>query len=227
MIVDDEYLAGQILSEYVGRFVELELVAVCTRPTEAIELLRSEDINLLFLDIQMPGIDGFQLLASLDQQPIVVMTTARHDQAIRAYEFAIFDYLLKPIPFDRFALSVERVLLRLAEKTRPADRDSSEKFIHFKANYQHQQVGLKKILYLEGLKEYVRIVTESESYQTLASLKNLKEELDRTEFIQIHRSYIINRSKLASYGSTQVCMSNGDVIPVGRNFRKLFQDAMR
>lgn len=228
VIVDDEYLAIKVLEDYVSRTDELTLAASFKNPEEALVYLQDNPVDLLFLDIQMPCLDGFALLSQLKQPPLVIFTTARHDYALKAFDLNVLDYLAKPISFVRFRQAVNKAeeLLKyrkLAEKALPEE----DQFLTVNADYSSHKIPYAAILYIEGFGEYVKIFTEKKSYITLASLKSMEETLPDMDFCRVHKSYIVNIKEIASFNHQKISLLCGKEIAVGRNFRKAFLARMR
>jgi DNA-binding LytR/AlgR family response regulator len=226
--VDDEYLAIKVLEDYVSRTDELTLAASFKNPEEALTYLQDNPVDLLFLDIQMPRLDGFALLSQLKEPPLVIFTTARHDYALKAFDLNVLDYLAKPISFVRFQQAVNKAkeLLKyrqLAEK----DQQAEDQFLTVNADYSSHKIPYAAILYIEGFGEYVKIFTEKKSYITLASLKSMEETLPDMDFYRVHKSYIVKAKEIASFNHQKISLSCGKEIAVGRSFRKAFLTKMK
>jgi two-component system, LytTR family, response regulator len=228
VIVDDEPLARQLLTEYVRKIPYLQLVEVCASPLAAMEVLRSQPVDLLFLDIQMPEITGLTLLKVLQQKPLVVLTTAYSEYALESYELDVVDYLLKPISFDRFLRAVEKAHQRNTAATPPPSADTpvkeaSQPFIFVKDGTKLVKIRLSDILYVEGLKDYVAIHTRQQKIVTLQRLKNLEVQLPADQFIRIHHSYIVSLEGIDSVHKEKVQV--GSVfLPISETYRKPFKD---
>lgn len=198
LIIDDEYLARVLISDYVSKLPYLKLVAICKNASEAMEILEKEPIDLMFLDIQMPQLTGMDFVKSLNNKPLTIFTTAYPEYAIDSYELDIIDYLLKPISFERFLLSVKKAQqqFKLIQKT------EQKNYITIKSEHRLYKVLFQDILYIEGLKEYLSFYTkQGKRIITLESLKALEQKLP-DNFTRIHRSYIVNRNEVKSlYGN--------------------------
>lgn len=222
-IVDDEYLAIKIIEEYCSRVVGLKIERSFTRPTEAFEYLSSHPVELLFLDIQMPELSGFDLLKKLPNPPLVIFTTARHDYAVQAFELEVLDYLVKPIPFERFEKAVHKSVEYLEfKKLQRTTADSAKDCLMIKADYRIHKIMVDTIEYIEGLSEYVKIHTAERTYIPLASLRELMDQLPVAKFIRIHKSYIISVDHVISYSHQSVRLKNGKDIPIGRSYKSDF-----
>lgn len=225
LIVDDEDLALDILEEYINRIDYLQLEARCKSAVEALSILNAKNIDLIFLDIQMPGLTGIQFLRNLSNPPSVIFTTAYSEYALEGFELEALDYLIKPIPFERFINAVNRYFklnkqsLHIPEK---ADSESDRQpFIFIKSNKRMVKVFLHTILYIESLRNYVVIYLDNkESITTLNSITNIEEKLPETDFMRIHRSFIVAIDKIDSYSPANLEFG-GQLIPIGRNYKNM------
>lgn len=222
MIVDDEQLARTLLEEYIKKLPQLELAAVCKNPLEAMEVLQQEEVDLMFLDIQMPELTGVEFLKSMRVKPVVVFTTAYSEYALEGYQLDVIDYLVKPFPFERFVKAVDKAsefirLKKLDEAERPAQVMDDYIVVH--ADHKIYKIKLIDIKYIEGLKEYVSYFTEGKRIIALESLKKLEEILPPDRFMRVHRSYIvpIDRIKIMEGNQLEI---GGKMIPVGRSYRE-------
>lgn len=227
LIVEDEPLARNLLTEYVKKVPYLNLVNACPNAMAAVEIMREHDIDLLFLDIQMPEITGTSLYKILPKKPLVIFTTAYSEYAIEGFELDAVDYLLKPIPFERFLKAVEKAGARLMMRsdvtvvTPPADIQNPYVFV--KDGNKLVRIFLDDILYIEGLKDYVTIHTRQQKITTLQRMKNLEEQLPSDRFIRIHNSYIVNVQAIDAVHKNDVQI--GQVtLPVSDSYRKIFRD---
>jgi len=233
IIVDDEPLALDVLETYIEQVPELELVARCSNALEANKVLAEEEIDLMFLDIQMPQLTGIDFLKSLVRPPLVVFTTAYPNYAIEGFELDALDYLLKPISMERFLKAVNRAseMLKLrqadehpaTEQTADDELQTEDDFIFVKSDKKLVRVNYDDVLYIEGLKDYVIIRMEKGRVITLQTMKSLEDKLPRQRFQRIHRSYIVNLDKIqAIIGNMVEVMEKGQVkhLPVGKNYRE-------
>jgi len=228
VIVDDEYLAIKVLEDYVSRTDELTLAASFKNPQEALACLQDNPVDLLLLDIQMPRLDGFALLARLESPPLVIFTTARHDYALKAFDLNVLDYLAKPISFLRFQQAVSKAVEMLKyRKLVEKEQREEDQFLTINADYSSHKIPYAAILYIEGFGEYVKIFTEKKSYITLASLKSMEETLPDVDFCRVHKSYIVNIKEIASFNHQKINLCCGKEIAVGRSFRKAFLARMK
>lgn len=219
LLVDDEYLALNLLEEYVRQVPDLELLGREKLPIKALERLQQEQVDLLFLDIQMPVLSGNNLLKTLQSPPLVVFTTAYSEYAIEAYDLNVVDYLLKPFPFERFLQAVQKAKTLLQARQTGNQVSSQADFLSLKVDGKLVKVFLEDILYIEGLKEYVRFVcTGNRKYVTLESLRNLEEQLPAQSFNRVHKSYIVAKSKVNALDGNM--LEIGTVkIPISRTKR--------
>lgn len=221
IIVDDEPLALDILETLIAKVPDLELVARCENAIEAGEALKQHDVDLMFLDIQMPQITGIEFLKSLQNPPCVVFTTAFPDYAIDGFELNAVDYLLKPISTDRFLKAYNKVSDKLS--TKKGEEDSSDDFMYVKADKKLIKVHYDDIIYIEGLKDYVQIKHDTGRIITLQTMKALEAKLPGHIFKRIHRSYIVNFNRLKAVdGNSIEVVEKGQVknLPIGKNYRE-------
>lgn len=221
-IVDDEPLARDILEVYVKENPNLELVALCKNAKEVLSLLEVEQIDLLFLDIQMPDISGMNLAKSLQNPPFIVFTTAYDKYAVDGFEVNAVDYLLKPISPERFNKSVEKVQYLIETRPQTGQKDN---FIFVRADYQDVKVMFDDILYIEGLKDYVRIVTNEKRIITLTNIKGMYAKLPQDRFARVHKSFIVAVDKVNTIKGSSLLIGNKE-IPIGLTFKDQFKKIM-
>lgn len=227
IVLDDEPIAIQYISDYVSKMPRLELLATFSNPLEAYELIETGEVELVFLDIQMPGITGIEFTRTLQKKPAIILTTAYSEYAMEGYELDVVDYLLKPISFERFARAVNKATGRLAAQ---ADQNESvaltgtefsafpRNYIFVKSGYKSVKVNISEILYIEGMKEYVVIHTKGKKYSKLDRMKNIENLLKDQGFIRIHKSYIVPIKNIdAIFGNTVEV--GGVQLPLGRSFK--------
>ncbi len=224
LIVDDEPLAQEILETYIGNIPSLHLVGKCSNAIEANEMLHQHQVDLMFLDIQMPQLTGIDFLKSLAHPPMVIFTTAYSNYALEGFELDIIDYLLKPISFERFMKSVNKAteLLELNKKEVSEVTAGGDDFFFVKSDKKLIKVKYSEILYVEGLKDYVIIRMEVGRVITLQTMKSLEEKLPLHLFKRIHRSYIVSVGRInAIDGNVVEIMEKGIAkhIPIGKNYR--------
>ena len=225
LIVDDEPLAREILGQYVAQNDELQLVGTCKNAKEVIELLQKESVDVLFLDIQMPGISGMALMKSLENPPLVVFTTAYDQYAVEGYEVRAVDYLLKPISPDRFNKAVEKVKEMIQYKQQDKSSTNDLNYMFIRSDYQDVKVLFDDILYVEGLKDYVKVVTKQKRIITLTNIKGMLEKLPQDKFIRVHKSYIVAKDKVQTVKGTILTIADKE-IPIGLTFKDNFKKEM-
>jgi two-component system, LytTR family, response regulator len=234
IIIDDEPLAQEIIEEYIGKVPFLNLVAKCSSAFDAFDALRQHTVDLIFLDIHMPHINGIDFIKSIEYKPMFILTTAYSEHALESYEINALDYLLKPIPFNRFIKAVNKAydLYSLKKKSEngsaaPLPKPTSnatEKFLLVKTDYQTVRIDLENVLYIEGLKDYVKIYTSNaKPVITLNSLKKLSEKLPNDDFVRVHKSFIISLSKIQSMSRGRIYIGD-KVIPIGDSYKDFFNE---
>lgn len=219
IIVDDEPLALEYLSKHILKDERLNLIAKCRNAPMAEEVLKKEKVDLVFLDIQMPGKTGVDLARTLDANTMVIFTTAYEKYAIDGYEVNAIDYLLKPIDFTRFKKASDKAAELTALK---ATRDG-DKFIFVKSEYQNLKIFLKDILYVEGLKDYVKIfiTTQAKPILSRQNLKSIETQLPSEGFQRVHKSYIISHNKITSVNKLKIMVREKE-IPLGDSYKEDF-----
>lgn len=227
VIVDDEPLALDVLESYIDKIDHLELVARLDNAIEAFNLLNREQVDLLFLDIQMPRLSGIELLRNISSPPKVIFTTAYRDYALQGYELDVMDYLLKPISFDRFLKAVNKLnrdsLIEPGIKAQESSftnipQQYEEAFLYLKADKKMVKILLKDILYIESLKDYIRVKTTSKTVTAYQRISYMEEKLPENRFLRIHRSFIVAKDKIDAFSPPSVEI--GDItLPIGRNYR--------
>lgn len=238
--IDDEPLALNVMEDFIGKIPFLEFVRSCNSAFEAIEVLNSQKIDLVFLDINMPHLSGIDLLKSLEHQPLIIFTTAYSEFALDGYDMNATDYLLKPVAFSRFLKAVNKAfeiyLLRNKAKSIEKITDISDDLgqMMVKADYKTQKIFFGNIIYIEGLKDYVKIFTkvpnQSKSVKSLrpvitkSTLLHLEEKLPEN-FLRIHKSFIINLSNIEVVENNKVIVED-KIIPIGNKYRKEFYERL-
>lgn len=228
IIVDDEPLAQDVLETYIEKMPELHLVQKCNNAFEANEAVKNHDIDLMFLDIQMPQLTGTDFLRSLSNPPLVIFTTAYSNYALDGFELNAIDYLLKPISMDRFLKAVNKAVEQIQLKRKDeapvheAPVEEGPDYIFVKADKKLIKVNFPEIIYIEGLKDYVIIRLDNSRVITLQTMKSLEDKLPTDKFKRIHRSYIVNIDKIdAVVGNMIEVSEKGQLkhLPVGKNYR--------
>ncbi len=223
ILVDDEPIALDILENYIQRLDALTLVGRFTSPSKAFQLLQTEKVDLLFLDINMPNLTGIELLQSLSRPPKVIFTTAYSEYALLGYELDIVDYLLKPIAYPRFLKALNKVikLESISQVAASIPSAIEPSYIFIQANKKMQKVQLADIIYIESIGNYVKIHTTSTTIVVHSSLSYMEEKLPADQFIRIHRSFIVALSHLKAYTHTNVEIAD-QALPISRNYKAGF-----
>jgi len=226
IIVDDEPLALNLLEDNIKKIPFLKLIKKCKNVTEALKIYNEEKIDLIFLDIEMPDISGIQFLKSLKNKPMVIFITAYEKYALEGFDLDVLDYLLKPVSFDRFLKAVNKAneyFNFINTKSSPQENQGIyHDYIFVKSDHKIIKINTNDILYVEGLKDYVKIYSGGRPIFTLLSLKFLEEKLSPEKFIRVHRSYIISISKIEYIGKSKVNIADAS-IPISNFYReKLF-----
>ncbi|CAH0189060.1 LytTR family DNA-binding domain-containing protein [Chryseobacterium sp. WG14] len=214
IIVDDEPLAAKLLENHISRIDHLKLIGKAENAMEAYKIIQNQPVDLMFLDIQMPHLNGIDFLRSLSQKPATIFTTAYRDFAIEGFELEAIDYLLKPITFERFFKSVERILRNTAAP--------QEDFIIFKTEGMQRKIFLSEIIYFESQGNDIKVVLATkESFISKNKITDLQVILISKGFVRIHRSFLINADRVTAFNTTEVFLGSHH-IPVGRSYRQEF-----
>ena len=238
LAIDDEPLALRQIKSYIERTPELDLVAMCSSAIDAREVLQREQIDLMFVDINMPDLNGVDFVRELSSPPMVVFTTAYSEYAIEGFRLDAVDYLLKPFSYDEFARATSKAkslyeLNKLREthsqleSSVVEDEGSSEAndYISIKADYKITMVRYADIIYIESVGEYVRLhLCNAPAITTLFRLKNMESALPSDKFMRVHRSYIVNLGHVTGYSRSRVMLDNGEYVPVSVNYRDVFRE---
>ncbi len=215
LVVDDEELARTLLENYISRLPHLNLVEKCANPLDALNALEENEIDLLFLDIQMPEMTGIDFLKSLQQKPKVIFTTAYSEYAIEGYQLDVVDYLLKPFSFERFVQAVNKAVDLLSQKSDSPEKD----YLLVKADHKVHKIKFEDIRYIQSMREYVAYFLPKGKILALNSLKRLEEELPSDQFIRIHKSYIIPIQKVTTLEGNMVHLGN-EKLPIGNLYKE-------
>jgi len=228
VIIDDEPLAVELLVEFVGRVDSLELVTTFTNAIDAISIINQSQIDLIFLDIEMPHFSGIDFINAIEKKPLIIFTTAYSDYAVEGFNLGAVDYLVKPIPFNRFLKSVLRAQQIFIPKSLPIAQSTintpeiEHDFMFVRAEYENVKLNFADILFIEGLKDYVKIYTTDNKYTlTLISLIKLENLLSSKGFARVHRSYIINIKHVKSIQKNKVLIADKR-IPISESYKTSF-----
>jgi DNA-binding LytR/AlgR family response regulator len=222
LITDDEPLARELLVSYIERMDDMQVKGIATNALETFAFLQRNKVDLLFLDIQMPKMSGLDLIRSLQERPRIILTTAYREYAVEGFELDVLDYLVKPVSFERFLKSVAKynqytLMKSPAEPVAPDIFETA--YMYFKVNKESVKIFLKDIIYIESIKDYVKIVTEKKQFVTYQRLSYMEERLPENRFLRIHKSYIISFDKIKSYTNDSISVE-GFSLPIGRLFKQ-------
>lgn len=222
LAVDDEPPALDVIRKYISSVQSLELVGTCSDAVEALNFIRQHPVDLIFLDIQMPQILGTDFLRTLKKPPKVIFTTAFRKFAVEGFELDAVDYLLKPISFERFLKAVNKVMDASLNGTLSVDieppKTNIDTFIYLRSDRKMIKVALSDILYIESIKDYIKVVATSGTVITKQSISTIEETLPKEMFIRIHRSYIVALNKVESYSNELVWVGKAE-LPISRMYR--------
>lgn len=228
LIIDDEPLAHKIILEYTKDVDFVEIIGQCHLATEALSILKKQEVDLLFLDINMPRISGLDFLRTLSKKPLVIITSAYQEYALESFELDVVDYLLKPFRFDRFLKAVNKAQelkqLKNATTTAPiSTSNETAKQLFIKSDKRLIQLDISAIYYLESYGNYVKIWLEKDFYLTPRTLTSFVAELPDNQFVRVHKSFIIHRTYIDYVEGNRVAMKNGKTVAIGKNYRSDFK----
>ena len=221
IIIEDEPLAAEVLQDYIRQIPFLKLACCCTDAFYAMETLQQFDIDLMFLDIHLPKMKGLDLITVLTKPPKIIITTAYQEYALQGYEFNVIDYLLKPIEFSRFLKAVNKIeqSKEIILAARPVALPTERVYLLFNVGKKKVKVFLDEILYIESMKEYIRVNTKNKSVLTKFKLSEVEELLSENNFLRIHRSFIVAKDKIDAFSATEVEL-DGKQLPIGRSYKE-------
>ncbi|MFD2564746.1 LytR/AlgR family response regulator transcription factor [Aquimarina rubra] len=233
IVVDDEPLAREIIETYIARVDQLELISSCANALEAFNIIAKDKVDLIFLDIQMPELTGIDFLKDLTPSPKVIFTTAYSDYAVDAFNLEAVDYLLKPIEFSRFLKSIHKFLKLSTVTSTPLTSlsDHNEEanyqdiFMYLKVEKKMQKIFLKDILFIESLKNYIKVKTMDREIIAYKSISSIESLLPDSRFLRVHRSFIVGIDYINSFSTTEIELK-GIKIPVGRNYKESVKDTL-
>ncbi len=223
IVIDDEYPAIQQMEDYIARVPFMRLLKSFDNAIEPINFLQKNTVDVIFLDIEMEGFTGLQLINVLQHKPRIVLTTAYDRYALKAFDLNVCDYLLKPISFERFIQAIDK-LFDLFVREKSADTSANQyrrDYFFVKTEYRIQRIDFDDILFVEGMKEYLRIHTKKEKIMILESFKNLEESLPSDNFIRVHKSYIVALDKIVSVEKNKITIGS-TIIPVSETYKESF-----
>lgn len=232
LIVDDEPHAIDIIEKYIANFPDLQLVAKCNNAVQAFQILQRNKIDLLFLDIKMPGLLGTDLVRTLTNPPRIIFTTAYQDYALEGFDLNAVDYLLKPIPFDRFLKAMDKVFngykpdhLSVTPHS-PASTVKNDSFVYLRVDRKNVKLNVDDIYWVESLKDYIKVVLADKTYISKQKISILEKLVPEDKFVRIHRSFLVSIEKIQSYHSFAIEIL-GKELPVGRNYKDQLRKRLR
>jgi len=223
LIIDDESPAHKALASHISKFDDLEHSGSAFNGMEAIKLLNENTYDIIFLDINMPVISGVELMELQPKRPLTIVTTAYSDFALSAYQNDAIDYLLKPISFEKFSKAIEKAKIYSSGNSLKKEDNSCEKVLSIRVNGQMMNIPLTDIIYIESLGNYMKLYSAKLNLPLIVygSLSSIASEIDNNNFVQVHRSFIVNVPKITSVTFKNLTMCNGEIVPVGRKYQIL------
>lgn len=225
IIIEDQPPAQRILKKYIGDLGNMVLKATFGDALQAMDFIKAEPVDLIFLDIHLPKISGIDFLKALAHKPHVILTTAFSEYALESYEYEVVDYLLKPFSFERFVQAVSKVPILKSEGPKPKNQieiASSPEVIFIKSGYEHIKIDVADIRFIQSDADYTEIFTSEKKYLSQEPLRHWEEYLDPKKFVRIHKSYILNTSKIKKIIGNQVRLDEKTNLPIGRAYKKQF-----
>lgn len=220
VLIDDEPLAIKVLQNYFTNFTDFEVTGTFNNSLEALDFINSTPVDAVFLDINMPMMTGFELISLIENKTKVIITTAFREFAAESYDLDVLDYLVKPIPLPRFIKCINKITTEYNLKNNiKIDTSKGDSHIFIKVDKKMMKINIEEILFIEGMKEYIKVVTADKTYITHKSLTSLSEELPADRFLRIHKSYVIALNKVKSIEGNRIQIQSY-TIPIGRNYSK-------
>lgn len=222
LIVEDEPLAAEVLQRYINEVPFLQLMEICSNAMDALDILNKQQVDLIFLDIQLPKLKGLDFIRTVTNPPKVIFTTAYREYAVQAFELNAIDYLVKPIEFNRFLSAVNKLFQAKPLLQVPAAGTAGieREYLFFNVGKKKVKVFLDEILYIESLREYIRITTKTKTILTKFQMTKVEEMLKDNHFIRVHRSFIVARGKIEAFSNTDIEINN-KLLPIGRSYKEL------
>jgi two-component system LytT family response regulator len=229
LIIDDETPAHKALASHIAKYDDLEHSGSAFNGMQAMKMLNENSYDIIFLDINMPVISGVELMEMQPNRPITIVTTAYSDFALSAYQNDAIDYLMKPISFDKFSKAIEKAKTFYSGISLKKETNAKGKMLSYRVNGRITEILLDDIIYIESLGNYMKLFSSKVNLPTIiyGSLLNITAELNVADFVQIHRSYVVNANKIQSYTSKTVTMCNGEILAVGRKYQILLDSFFR
>jgi DNA-binding LytR/AlgR family response regulator len=220
VLIDDEPLAVKVLQNYFNNFTDFEIIGTFNNSLEALDFINSTAVDAVFLDINMPMMTGFELISLIENKTKVIITTAFREFAAESYDLDVLDYLVKPIPLPRFIKCINKITTEYNLKNNiKVENLKIDSHIFIKVDKKMMKINIEEILFVEGMKEYIKVVTPDKTYITHKSLTSLSEELPNEKFLRIHKSYVIALNKVKSIEGNRIQILSY-TIPIGRNYSK-------
>ena len=220
VIVDDEPIAREILESFIDKTPNLELISSCKNAMEALQVAQTENIDLFFLDINIPEITGLSLAKIINNKSQIIFTTAYRDYAVDGFNLSVIDYLLKPIAFDRFLQAIQKVTEPTNSNMKVStENDNKKDFMFVRADRKMVKINFKDILYIESLGDYVKVFTNNDTVITRKTISNFEATLPSDCFIRVHRSYIVSISKISSYTNEYIEIAK-KAVPISRSYKE-------
>lgn len=220
VLIDDEPLAIKVLQNYFTNFTDFEVIGTFNNSLEALDFINSTTVDAVFLDINMPMMTGFELISLIETKTKVIITTAFREFAAESYDLDVLDYLVKPIPLPRFIKCINKITTEYNLKNNiKVETTKGDSHIFIKVDKKMMKINIEEILFVEGMKEYIKVVTPDKTYITHKSLTSLSEELPTERFLRIHKSYVIALNKVKSIEGNRIQIQSY-TIPIGRNYSK-------
>lgn len=220
-IIDDDSLAINILKSYIAKTPHVDLVFTLENPLEGEAHLKKHAVDLLFLDVEMPGLSGVEFLHSLVEKPKVIITSAKKDYAAEGFELEVFDYIVKPVTFQRFSKSIKKILSQNSDQTTAKQETQKQipEFIFLKENKKMVKIAIDNILYIESIKDYIKVYTTKKTVVTKEQISNFAALLPGNKFLRVHRSYLVAINKIDAYSASMIEIGDAE-IPIGRNYKE-------
>ena len=222
IVIEDQPPAQRLLKRYIDDVDKLQLAGIFSDAIKALDFLKTNDVDLIFLDIHLPKISGLDFLRSLNTQPQVILTTAFADYALESYEFNVVDYLLKPYSFQRFVKAIAKVESKRKEASAEKEHGVPDSDMYIKSGHEFIKVPIRDILYINSDGDYTEVKTSTRKILSSDSLKYWSESLPPDIFARIHRSYILNTEMIDKVSGSQIYLKNGEILPIGRAYKESF-----
>ncbi|WP_212004058.1 LytTR family DNA-binding domain-containing protein [Chitinophaga sp. HK235] len=219
LLVDDEPLAISLLQRHLEKLDSFEVVATCDNAVRALELLQSQPVDLIFLDIEMPQLSGLTLLKTLKNAPAVIITTAYREFAVEVYDLDVIDYLLKPVTFDRFLRAIERYLRTTDKPLAEVLSSTEKKYIYLKSAHKFIKLHTDEILYIESQKDYIIVYTREKKIMAKYRIGDMEQELKEKGFLRVHRSFMVNVVNITAFTAADVEIGTV-LVPIGSSYKE-------